>query len=267
MQIYNAARFYDIAFGWRDVVAECDFMLNRYLNANGQAPRRVLEVACGPGLHTRYFAAQGINAIGLDLNPAMLAYAKTQPGGNDPDLSWLQADMRDFTLDAPVDLACCLMDSLSHLLTLDDLLAHLNTIGYYVSPNGLYILEQSHPRDAFAYSTPGIEPEWEMEDESGEIRVHTCWGGAEDAFDFTTQIGLLTVSMVAYRDNLEIFRTQEHVPSRLWLAGEIDAAVRASKTWRIRERFGAMSDQVAWQSDVPAYRMVSVLEKIEPSEK
>lgn len=263
MQIYNAARFYDIAFGWRDVVAECEFMLNRYLNANGQAPRRVLEVACGPGLHTRYFAAQGINAIGLDLNPAMLAYAKAQPGGDDRDLSWLLADMRDFTLDAPVDLAYCLMDSLSHLLTLDELLAHLNTIGYYVNPNGLYILEQSHPRDAFADSTPGIEPEWEMEDESGEIRVHTCWGQAEDAFDFTTQIGQLTVSMVAYRDNLEIFRTQEQVPSRLWLAGEIDAAVRASKTWRIRERFGAMGDQVAWQSDAPAYRMVSVLEKID----
>lgn len=263
MQIYDAARFYDIAFGWRDVVTECDFMLDRYIKANGQVPERVLEVACGPGLHTRYFAAQGIKAIGLDLNPAMLAYAKTQPGGNDRDLSWLQADMRDFRLDTPVDLACCLMDSLSHLLTLDDLLTHLNMVSSFVHPNGLYILEQSHPRDAFAYSQPGIEPEWEMEDESGEIRVHTCWGEADDPFDFTTQIGHLTVTMVAYRDGLETFRTQEKIFSRLWLAGEIDAAVRASKTWRIRERFGAMSNEIPWQSDAPAYRMVSVLEKID----
>ena len=155
------------------------------------------------------------------------------------------------------------MDSLSHLLTLDDLLAHLDTVSAFVRPNGLYILEQSHPRDAFANSQPGIEPEWEMEDESGEIRVHTCWGTPEDPFDFTTQIGELTVTMVAYRDGLEIFRTQEKIPSRLWLAGEIEAAVQASKRWRIRKRFGAMNQTIPWQSEAPAYRMVTILEKID----
>ncbi len=263
MPVYDAARFYDIAFGWRDVVAECDFMLGQYVNAKGQLPTRVLEVACGPGLHTRYFAAQNIKTIGLDLNPAMLAYAKAQPGGTDRDVSWLQADMRDFTLETPVDLACCLMDSLSHLLTLDDLLIHLNTVSTFVRTNGLYILEQSHPRDAFATSQPGIEPEWEMEDESGEICVHTCWGEAEDPFDFTTQIGQLTVTMVAYRDGLEVFRTQEKIPSRLWLAGEMEAAVRASNKWCIRDRFGAMNHTIPWQSEAPAYRMVTVLEKID----
>lgn len=260
--IYDAARFYDIAFGWRDVGAECDFMLERYVNARGEAARSTLEVACGPGQHTRHFAARNLQAVGLDLNPAMLAYAKERPGGDDRDVSWLLGDMRAFRLDEPVDLACCLMDSLSHLLTLDDLLANLVAVAHNVTPRGLYILEQSHPRDAFADSNPGVEPEWVMEDESGEIEVHTIWGQLGDPFDFTTQIGLLTVTMVAQRDGIEIFRQQETIPSRLWLAGEMEAAVLASRLWRIRERFGAMDSDTPWQSEAPAYRMVTVLEKV-----
>ncbi len=126
--IYDAARFYDIGFGWRDVPAECEFMLGRYRAARGRAPTRVLELACGPGQHARTFAARGLRTVGLDVSEAMLRYARQQPGGDDPDLTWLHADMRDFALDAPVELACCLMDSLSHLLTLDDLLAHLDSV-------------------------------------------------------------------------------------------------------------------------------------------
>ncbi|MGB0388398.1 MAG: class I SAM-dependent methyltransferase [Ardenticatenaceae bacterium] len=259
--IYDAARFYDIAFGWRDVGAECDFMLGRYAKVCGREACSTLEVACGPGRHTRHFAARSLRAVGLDLNPAMLAYAKGRAGGDDPDVSWVVADMRDFTLDEPVDLACCLMDSLSHLLTLDDLLANLAAVARNVSPGGLYILEQSHPRDAFAHANPGVEPEWEIEDESGEIVVHTTWGEVDDPFDFTTQIGLLTVTMSAYRDGTNLFYQQQQIPSRLWLAGEMEAAVRASRQWHIRERFGAMDSQTAWQSEPPAYRMVTVLQK------
>jgi SAM-dependent methyltransferase len=260
--IYDRARFYDIAFGWRDVRAECDFMLEQYARAHGHEASGVLEVACGPGEHARQFAARDLRSIGLDINAPMLEYAKKQPGGDDRDVSWVLADMRDFTLNQPVALACCLMDSLSHLLTLDDLLAHLAAVARNMSLGGLYILEQSHPRDAFAHTAPGMEPRWEIEDESGEIVVDVTWGEADDPFDFTTMVGLLTVTLIAEREGEEIFRQREIVPSRLWLAGELEAAVRASGQWQIRARFGAMDSNIAWQSEPPAYRMVTVLQKI-----
>jgi hypothetical protein len=170
--------------------------------------------------------------------------------------------MRDFALPAPVDLACCLMDSLSHLLTLDDLLANLAATARNVTPGGLYVLEQSHPRDAFATDEPGMEHEWEMEDEDGETVVYATWGEEGDPFDFTTQVGQLTVTLRAERDGEEIFRQTEIIPSRLWLAGEMEAAIRASGHWRLRERFGAMESATPWQSDPPAWRMVTVLERL-----
>lgn len=260
--LYNAARFYDVAFGWRNVAAECAFMLERYQARHGRAARSVLEVACGPGQHARQFAARNLRSVGLDANAAMLAYAKTQPGGDDRDLTWLQGDMRDFTLAEPVDIACCLMDSLSHLLTLDDLLFHLVAVAKGMTPGGLYILDQSHPRDAFAHDEPGMEPEWEAEDESGEVQVHVSWGDMDDPFDFVTLVGQLTVTLVAEREGKEIFRQTETIPSRLWLAGEMEAAIRASGRWRTVERFGAMNSTIPWQSEPPATRMVTVLEAL-----
>ncbi|MBA3533730.1 MAG: class I SAM-dependent methyltransferase, partial [Ardenticatenales bacterium] len=252
---------YDIAFGWRDVAAECAFMLDQYRMARGREARSTVELACGPGQHARLFAARNLRSVGVELNNDMVAYAQSQPGGNDPDISWFLADMRDFTLPEPVDLACCLMDSLSHLLTLDDLLRNLAATARNLTEGGLYVLEQSHPRDAFASAEGGMENEWEAEDESGEVVVHTTWGEPEDAFDFTTQVGLLTVTMRATRDAEAIFWRQEIIPSRLWLAGEMEAIVRASGQWHLRERFGAMDSAVPWQSDLPAWRMVTVLER------
>src|SRR3712207_5393839 len=207
--IYDAARFYDIAFGWRDVPAECAFMLERFQLAMGREARSALELACGPGQHARTFAARGLRTVGLDANEAMIAYARRQPGGDDPDLTWMVADMRDFDLEAPVELACCLMDSLSHLLTLDDLLQHLVSVARNVVPDGLYILDQSHPRDAFAHVEPGTVPDWEMEDEDGEILVHATWGEPSDPFDFAAQVGRLTVTMRAFRGVEAIFHQQE----------------------------------------------------------
>ncbi len=259
MALYDAARYYDIAFGWRDVRAECEWMLERFRAARGRAARSVLELGCGPGQHARLFAALGLRSVGLDLSPAMLRYAAQQPGGNDRDVSWLLADMRAFTLAPPVELACCLMDSLSHLLTLDDLLAHLAAVAGAVVPGGLYVLEQSHPRDAFGEE--GMATEWENEDESGEVLVRATWGEPDDPFDFTTQVGQLTVTLVATRAGQELFRQSETVPSRLWLAGEMEAAIRASGQWRLRERFGAM-EAIPWQSEPPAWRMVSLLERM-----
>jgi SAM-dependent methyltransferase len=219
-------------------------------------------VACGPGLHARTLAAWGLQVVGLDRNEAMLAYAARQPGGDEDKLRWLAADMRGFQLDEPVDLAFCLMDSLSHLLTLDDMLAHLRAVAENVSEEGIYVLEQSHPRDAFPDAEAAASTDWTMEDESGEIVVHTTWGRPEDPFDFATQVGMLTVTMEAEREGVPLFRQEQIIPSRLWLAGEMEAVIRASSVWRLREQFGAMSSSVPWQSEPPAWRMVSVLERL-----
>jgi SAM-dependent methyltransferase len=44
---------------------------------------RILDVGCGTGYFTRRFAAEGYKMIGLDPDPAMLAYARAHRGGSE----------------------------------------------------------------------------------------------------------------------------------------------------------------------------------------
>lgn len=259
---YNEPRLYDIAYGWRDFRAECEFLIGAYQRFQGRAPQSAVEVACGTGNHARMMAAMGITTIGLDRNEAMLRYARTQPGGDDPDVHWHSGDMRDFTLAAPVDLAFCVMDSLSHLLTLDELLAHFAAVAQNLTAGGVYIIDQSHPRDIFGHADPGMPAEWESEDEDGTVVVETVWGEEDDPFDATTQIGHLTVTLTAYQDGATLQEIRTVVPSRLWLAGEMEAAIRLSGKFHTVARYGALSATIPWQNEPPATRMVTVLQKM-----
>ena len=259
---YNFPRLYDVAYGWRDFRAECTFLVGQYRVLHGRMPATALELASGTGNHARMLAAFGVKTIGLDSNETMLAYARTRPGGEDPDVAWQLGDMRESTIASPVDLAFCVMDSLSHLLTLDELLDHLAAVARNLSPGGVYIIDQSHPRDVFGHTDPGTPSEWVSEDEDGEIIVETVWGEEDDAFDATTQVGHLTVTLTAFRDDVEIHRMQTVMASRLWLAGEMEAAIRLSGRWHIVARYGAMNDTIPWQNELPATRMVTVLQKI-----
>lgn len=257
---YALPHLYDIAFGWRDVAAECDFLLGRFHATHGRRPERAIEIACGPGRHARTLAARGIPTVGLDLSPTMIAYAKVQPGGDDRDVTWQVGDMRDFALTSPAEMAFCLVDSLSHLLTLDDLLTHLDAVAHALVAGGLYIIEQSHPRDTFG-DEPGWPAEWSAEDESGETTVHVTWGESDDPFDPIRQVGMLTVTLRAEHEGELVATDQSIVPSRLWLAGEMEAAIRLSGQWTIRERFGALDEAILWQNELPAWRMVTVLQR------
>ena len=97
--LYNHPRLYDVAFGLRDFEAETEFLLRAAQAHAGAPPASFLELACGPGRHTRLAAQRGLRAVGLDLSHAMLAYAraeaeaeaKEEEGGAPRDVSVLFA--------------------------------------------------------------------------------------------------------------------------------------------------------------------------------
>ncbi len=55
----------------------------------GKEPKRVLDVACGPGVQTRAIAEAGHSVIGIDLSPDMLRYTKKDDRLN---IQYLQQD-------------------------------------------------------------------------------------------------------------------------------------------------------------------------------
>lgn len=130
--LYQNIAYYDLIFE-RDVSREVDFVIAAYRHYAGCEPQATLEVACGPGYHTRAFARCGLRAIGLDLNGAMIALARRKDTVEGVHATWIEADMRHIQLDEPVDVAFCMFDGLDARLS--NLLAEqsgsLQVAGWY----------------------------------------------------------------------------------------------------------------------------------------
>jgi len=76
LPLYRQPELYDIAFGFRDVPAECDGILALAASNGMSRPKAFLELACGPAHHLRELGSRGMQSIGVDINPLMLRYAR-----------------------------------------------------------------------------------------------------------------------------------------------------------------------------------------------
>ncbi|HEY2237747.1 MAG TPA: class I SAM-dependent methyltransferase, partial [Streptosporangiaceae bacterium] len=205
--------------------------------------------------HALEFARRGVPVTALDLSAAMCARARDKSSAMGLKLDVVQADMRDFT-HPPVDLAITMLNSACHLLTLDDMVAHLAAVSRAVAPRGLYVMELAHPADLLA-PVPRTSSEWDSE--VGDRRVHVRWGGGEDVIDPVTQVTREHVQ-VTVRDGAGIRTLADVVPNRFWTGTEISAAVRLAGGFGAAACYGDFTDDVDL-SDRQAWRMIFVLRR------
>ena len=259
-RIYDRARCYDVAFGFRDVAAECDTLAD-LVARHGTPPQHaltaVLELAAGPARHAREFARRGAAATALDAAPSMCAYALSGANSDGVAIQAVCADMTDFQLDRQFDLALLLMDSASYLLDNDAVLRHLDCVAAHLADGGLYVLEMSHPRDAFAVGQ-STTTQWTSEAE--DLRVEMGWGAVGDAFDPITQIDEVTVTM-AWSGTGGDGQLVERARQRRFTANEFDALLRCCGQFEIVEWLGSLSPPLPFSNDPAAWRMVPVLRK------
>lgn len=81
--------------------------------------RRVLDVACGTGLHARELARRGCEVTAADASAEMIAQAQAASLNTDATVHWLTCPMERIAekVDGPFDVVLCLGNSLPHLLT------------------------------------------------------------------------------------------------------------------------------------------------------
>lgn len=104
----------------------------------------IIDLGCGTGLLTRELAVDGRHVIGVDPAPAMLAYARSQPGAE--RVQWIEGDAS--ALGTPnVDLA--LMTGNVAQVFLEDMewAATLRAIHAALRPGGHLAFESRNPAD------------------------------------------------------------------------------------------------------------------------
>lgn len=252
--VYDEALAYEIAFSYRDIPAEIDALARMA----GRPPTSVLELAAGPARHAIEGARRGWKAVALDLSPAMCALARANADAAGVGLDVVRADMRNFNSPATkahvgkFDLAICMISSISQLLTLDDLVAHLASVRRSLDADGCYLIEGSHPTDYLG--TSSVQTEWDSERDG--VTVHFRWGAESDRIDPVTQVTEVHVT-ITVTDAAGASVTTEHLErDRFWTGDELRAAARLADM-AVTAQYGAFDGRAPGAEG--AWRMISVV--------
>jgi SAM-dependent methyltransferase len=117
----------------------------RFLAELGRRHRlgRVLDAACGTGLHAVLLAQGGAAVTGADISDSMLDQARRRADAAGVDIRWLPAPMQELAarVASPFDAVLCLGNSLPHLLQPAELDATLAGFASLLAPGGVVVLQ------------------------------------------------------------------------------------------------------------------------------
>jgi SAM-dependent methyltransferase len=100
-----------------------------------------LEPACGTGRYLRLAARRVRLAVGFDHSPGMIEYARIRVAGVPRPPRYFVASMQDFDRHLPrgsIDFAFNLINTIRHLESDADMLAHLAAVARVLRPGGAY---------------------------------------------------------------------------------------------------------------------------------
>jgi dTDP-3-amino-3,6-dideoxy-alpha-D-glucopyranose N,N-dimethyltransferase/dTDP-3-amino-3,4,6-trideoxy-alpha-D-glucopyranose N,N-dimethyltransferase/N-methyltransferase len=111
--------------------------------------RRLLDVACGTGLHMAAFADLGFEVVGVETSPAMLQAARQRV----PGVPLHEGDMRTFDLDDRSDAVVCLFSAIGYMTTTSDLTQAIANMATHRAPGGVLVVEPWFGPDDWAPNT------------------------------------------------------------------------------------------------------------------
>ncbi len=170
--LYDLPRIYDILHipGTKEDVKSLFDIADRWV-AQPATPRgRWLEPACGSGRLLISAAKRGVRGVGIDLNAAMLRFARKATGVREKKLlKFLQGDichLDEMFKSERFDFAFIPINTIRHLRTDAQMIRHFNAVSELLKPGGVYVIGMS-------LSAYGIEADNEdrWEGKLGRTRV------------------------------------------------------------------------------------------------
>jgi SAM-dependent methyltransferase len=251
---YSAPRLYEIAFDMNRK-GEVDFLVHCFRRFARRPVHRVLDIACGTGPHLMRLAQRGYAMSGLDLSVKNVEFLRRRLAAKGYQGDCMVGDMTDFRLSRPVDAAICMQDSQGHLLTNEQLLAHLRCVARALRKGGLYVFDRYM---ASSWTNPARS--WSWSRRRGKVIVRASFSALNDV-DPVSQVFRERMTLEAIENGTRRVYRQTHL-SRMVFPQELRALVALAGGFEfVQWFFGFKSHQVLERSRHPLL-MVVVLRKI-----
>lgn len=112
---------------------------------NGKGPKTCLDLACGTGILTEFFAKKGCEMIGVDGSVEMLNGARRRLCENFPETLLLCQDMTKLDLYGTVEGGICTLDSINHLCEKEQVSRLFSRLKFFIEPGGIFIFDVNTP--------------------------------------------------------------------------------------------------------------------------
>lgn len=106
-------------------------------NMADQYGNPILELCCGTGRIAVPLAEKGWQITGIDSSESMLEVAKRKSS----KVNWLKADVRNFEIEDKFSLIIFPLNSICHLLTIEDLELCFQCVKKHLKPEGRFIVD------------------------------------------------------------------------------------------------------------------------------
>ncbi len=132
---------YDRFVNWKERLAYELPFIEQQLTASGA--RRVLDTACGTGMHAIALVQRGYDVIGADLSVGMVERARENAAAVDSEARFVVAGFGELAtkVEDAFEALLCLGNSLPHVLTVGALHEALTDFAAVLRPGGLLLIQ------------------------------------------------------------------------------------------------------------------------------
>ena len=196
----------------------------------------VLELACGTGRLTIPIAQAGVEIVGLDLSPSMLAHAGAKAMAAGVEIEFVEGDCRSFELGRKFALIFMAFNSMQHLHDYASLAALFANVRKHLAEGGRFIFDVFNPKiEILARAAGERRLEGEYQDPDGKGKMAFEYSSIYDDAAQVSHIQCYFVRRGPNGEELDVREEQLHL--RSFFPQELDLLVR-SQGFEIVEKFG-----------------------------
>lgn len=115
--------------------------ISNFLLRNNITDGIMLDLACGTGQMSVFFAEKGYDVIGVDASEEMLSVARENAMISGNNILFICQEMQELDLYGTVKSCICTMDGINHLLTEQDVLSAFMKVSLFMEKDGIFIFD------------------------------------------------------------------------------------------------------------------------------